>query len=158
MIYTPMVNKAIRLLYEKHKDQVDKAGLPYVFHPFHVAESMQDEARTIVALLHDTVEDTDLTFEELEAMGFGTDVVDALKCMTHQHDEDYFEYVKRVGTNPIAIDVKLSDLAHNMDSSRLCEIEERMSKEELEKFNLKRASKYEKYQKSVEYLTALKNK
>ena len=70
MIYTPMTKKAIKVMYNAHKDQVDKAGMPYVLHPIHVAEQMQDEDRTIVALLHDVVEDSDMTFEKLTEYGF----------------------------------------------------------------------------------------
>ena len=69
MIYTDKTKKAMKLCYEAHKDQVDKSGLPYVFHPAHVAEQMTDEATTIVALLHDVVEDTDYTLEDLAAEG-----------------------------------------------------------------------------------------
>ena len=61
MIYTEMTKKAIKLMFEKHKDQVDKSGMPYVFHPFHLAEQMDDEETTITALLHDIAEDTDTT-------------------------------------------------------------------------------------------------
>ena len=89
MIYTKMTNKAIKLMYEAHKNQLDKSGLPYVFHPFHIAEQMKDENTTIVALLHDIVEDTDTTFEDLKEMGFNDKVIDALKLMTHNKDEDY---------------------------------------------------------------------
>ena len=83
MIYTDKTKKAMKLCFEAHKDQLDKSGVPYVFHPFHVAEQMSDEATTIVALLHDVVEDTDYTLEDIAAMGFGQDVVDALSLMTH---------------------------------------------------------------------------
>ena len=119
MIYTELTKKAINLMFKKHKDQVDKSGLPYVFHPFHIAEQMKDENTTIVALLHDIVEDTDTTFEDLKEMGFNDKVIDALKLMTHNKDEDYFKYVEKIGKNPIARKVKIKDLEHNMDTSRL---------------------------------------
>ena len=63
MIYTPLTNKALRLAYTAHHGQVDKSGVPYIFHPYHLAEQMTDEITTCVALLHDVVEDTDITFE-----------------------------------------------------------------------------------------------
>ncbi len=65
MIYTVMTKKAIKLIYEIHKEQVDKAGMPYVLHPLHVAEEMKDETSTIVTLLHDVVEDSNITFDKL---------------------------------------------------------------------------------------------
>ena len=71
MIYTEKTKKALKLCFEAHKDQTDKSGLPYVFHPFHLAEQMPDEDTTIVALLHDVVEDTDYTLDDLRRMGFG---------------------------------------------------------------------------------------
>ncbi len=70
MIYTELTKKALRLCFEAHKDQLDKSGLPYVFHPFHLAEQMDAEETVCVALLHDVVEDTDYTLEDLIAMGF----------------------------------------------------------------------------------------
>ena len=70
MIYTGLTKKALKLCFEAHKEQVDKSGMPYVFHPFHLAEQMTDEATTVVALLHDVVEDTDITFEELKKQGY----------------------------------------------------------------------------------------
>ena len=144
MIYTDMTKKAIKLMYEKHKDQVDKAGIPYVLHPLHVAEQMSEENRTTVALLHDIVEDTDITLEQLGAMGFPREVLDALNCLTHTDGVEYFDYIKNIGTNEIATDVKLADLAHNSDLTRLNEINE---------WDLLRV---EKYKKCIEYLSNIK--
>ena len=76
MIYTPMSKKALKICFECHKNQVDKAGMPYVFHPMHVADQMLDENTTIVALLHDVVEDTDITLDDLKSMGFNKDVIE----------------------------------------------------------------------------------
>ena len=119
MIYTDMTRKAMKLCFEAHKNQVDKSGVPYVFHPFHVAESMIDEDSTVVALLHDVIEDTDHTIEDLKAMGFNDEVLEALTLMTHKKDEDYYRYIKRIRRNELAKFVKLSDLKHNSDLSRL---------------------------------------
>lgn len=123
MIYTDKTKKALKLCYEAHKDQVDKTGVPYVFHPFHVAEQMKDEATTVVALLHDVVEDTDYTLDDIAAEGFGQDIVDAVALMTHEDDVPYLDYVAKLKSNPIARAVKLADLAHNSDLSRLGEID-----------------------------------
>ena len=135
MIYTEMTKKAIKLMFEKHKDQVDKSGMPYVFHPFHLAEQMDDEETTITALLHDIVEDTDTTFEDLRELGFSDNVINALKLMTHDKNIDYFEYVKNISKNPIARKVKIKDLEHNMDTSRLDEVTDK---------DLERVKKYKK--------------
>ena len=133
MIYTDKTKKAMKLCYEAHKDQVDKSGLPYVFHPAHVAEQMTDEATTIVALLHDVVEDTDYTLEDLAAEGFGKDILEAVALMTHEDDVPYLDYVAKLKDNPIARAVKLADLAHNSDLSRIGEVDEE-TKQRLEKY------------------------
>ena len=138
MIYTDKTKKAMKLCFEAHKYQVDKSGIPYVFHPFHVAEQMKDETTTIVALLHDVVEDTDYTLEDIAAMGFGQDVVDALALMTHDKNVPYLDYVAKIKDNPIARKVKLADLAHNSDPTRLDVIDEKV-KERLEKYKKARA-------------------
>ena len=119
MIYTPMTKKALRLCFDAHKHQVDKTGLPYVFHPFHLAEQMTDEDTVTVALLHDVVEDTPYTLQELAQMGFPAQVVEALGLLTHDPAVPYLEYVAAIKPNPIARAVKLADLRHNSDLSRL---------------------------------------
>ncbi len=98
--------------------------MPYVFHPFHLAEQMKDEETTVAALLHDVVEDTDYTIADLEQMGFPCAVPDALKLLTHNDDTPYMEYVAKIKDNPIAKAVKLADLEHNSDLSRLDTIDE----------------------------------
>lgn len=118
MIYTPLTAKAMRIAYAAHHGQVDKSGIPYIFHPMHLAEQMEDEASCCVALLHDTVEDTDLTFEDLEKE-FPREVMDALKLLTHLKEVPYFDYVRAIKTNPVAVKVKLADIAHNSDQTRL---------------------------------------
>ena len=120
MIYTPLTIEAMKLAYKAHHGQVDKGGVPYIFHPLHLAEEMEDEYTTCVALLHDVVEDTDVTLEELGTR-FPAEVVEAVALMTHQKGEPYLEYVRRIGQNPIAKAVKLADIRHNSDSRRLPE-------------------------------------
>ena len=122
MIYTPNTKKAMKLCFEAHKDQKDKSGLPYVFHPFHVAEQMPDEKTTIVALLHDVIEDTPYSLQDLRDMGFEQDVLDALALMTHDKNVPYMDYVAKIKSNPIARTVKLADLRHNSDLTRLDEV------------------------------------
>lgn len=110
---------ALKLCFEAHKEQTDKSGMPYVFHPFHLAEQMQTEETTVVALLHDLVEDTDYTIEDLKNMGFDKAITDAIALMTHAEGVDYMQYVAAIKQNPIAKAVKLADLRHNSDITRL---------------------------------------
>ncbi len=128
MIYTEDTKKALKLCFEAHKNQVDKSGMPYVFHPFHLAEQMTDERTTIVALLHDIVEDTDYTLDDLSNMGFESDIIEALMLMTHDKAVPYMEYVAKIKNNPIARTVKLADLRHNSDLSRLDTVDEKALK------------------------------
>lgn len=125
MIYTELTKKAMKLCFEAHKDQVDKAGLPYVFHPFHLAESMTDENTTVTALLHDVVEDTSYTLEDLRDMGFPSAVLEALALMTHDKAVPYMDYVAAIKSNPVARAVKLADLLHNSDLTRLDRVDAR---------------------------------
>lgn len=119
MIYTNLTKRALKLCFESHKEQVDKTGLPYVFHPFHLAEQMDDEISTVCALLHDVVEDTDLTLADLAEMGFPTEVTEVLALLTHDPAVPYMDYVKEISTHPVATKVKIADLTHNSDLTRL---------------------------------------
>ena len=143
MIYTPLTKKALRLCFDAHKEQVDKTGMPYVFHPFHLAEQMTDEVSTVCALLHDVVEDTDYTLEDLSKMGYPSEVIDVLRLLTHDPEVPYFDYVKAISVNPIAKQVKLADLAHNSDLSR-------MDGSEIDEWSMART---EKYKKAIEMLS-----
>ena len=125
MIYTPMTKKALKLCFDAHRDQLDKSGMPYVFHPFHLAEQMDSEASVILALLHDVVEDTPTTQEDLRRMGFPENVLEALALLTHDEAMPYMEYVALIAQNPLARQVKLADLRHNSDLSRLDTVDER---------------------------------
>ena len=118
----------MKFCYKAHKNQVDKTGVPYVFHPFHVAEQMTDEATTVVALLHDIVEDTKYTLDDIAAKGFGREIVDAVALLTHKDGVPYLDYVAKLKDNPIARAVKLADLAHNSDLSRLGKIDAKTKK------------------------------
>ena len=140
MIYTPMTKTALKLCFEAHKDQTDKSGLPYVFHPFHLAEQMPDEKTTVVALLHDVIEDTDYTLDDLKNMGFLDDILSAIALMTHDDGVPYMEYIALIKKNPIAKMVKLADLRHNSDMSRL------------DKVTAHDRERAEKYKKAIEFL------
>ena len=125
MIYTDLTKKAMKLCFDAHKNQVDKSGMPYVFHPFHLAEQMTDERTTVAALLHDVMEDTEYALNDLRQMGFPEDVLAALILLTHDDAEGYLDYVKRIKDNPIARAVKLADLRHNSDLTRLDSVDEK---------------------------------
>lgn len=117
MIYTPLTNKAMRVAYAAHHGQADRSGQPYIFHPYHLAEQMDDEVSVCVALLHDVAEDTAVTLEEL-AREFPAEIVDALRLLTHEPGTDYFDYVRAIRANPVAVKVKLADIEHNSDVRR----------------------------------------
>ncbi len=138
-IYTEMTNRALALMCEKHKNQVDKAGMPYILHPFTVAMSMPDEITTTIALLHDVVEDTDTTFDSLSEQ-FPDTVIEALRLLTHDKDVSYEDYIKLIATNKFAKIVKMADLRHNLQSGRLNNPNEHYLK------------KTETYRKALEYL------
>lgn len=146
MIYTDLTKKAMKLCFEKHKEQKDKTGLPYVFHPFYLATQMDDEYSTVCALLHDVVEDSDVSFDDLINDEYPIEIIDALKLLTHNSDDDYFDYVRKVCTNKLALKVKIADLKHNSDLSRLDVIDE---------WALKRQEKYKKALKLIKELTGI---
>lgn len=118
MIYTILTKEAMKIAYNAHNGQVDKCGIPYIFHPFHLAEQMTDEYSTCVALLHDVVEDTSVTLDELSKT-FPQEIISAIDLLTHKEGTDYFDYVRAIKNNGLAMKVKLADLKHNMDETRL---------------------------------------
>lgn len=118
MINTKLTRKAMIIAYEAHKNQVDKSGVPYIYYPIHVAEQMDTENECIIALLHDVVEDTNVTFKQLEEV-FSKEIIDILKLLTREENIEYDEYIKRIKNNSIACKVKIADLTHNLDKTRL---------------------------------------
>lgn len=117
MIYTELTNKALRFAYQAHHGQLDYNGIPYIFHPVHLAESMDDEVSCCAALLHDVIEDTSVSMEDL-AKEFPPEIMEVLKLLTHEDGTDYFDYVHAIAKHPIAKKVKLADIAHNSDQTR----------------------------------------
>ena len=118
MVYTDLVKKALNLAYEGHQGIMDKAGVPYIFHPFSVALMMTTEEETVTALLHDVVEDTEITLQDLRTEGFPDEVVKAVALLTHDEAVPYRDYIVAVSKNEIARKVKLADLTHNLDDDR----------------------------------------
>ncbi len=133
MIYTPLTKKAMKIAYAAHAGQTDKTGVPYIYHPMHLAEQMETEATVCAALLHDVVEDTDVTFADLEQEGFTLEIIEALNLLTHDPKMPYMDYVRAIKKNSIASAVKLADLRHNSDLTRMDTVDE---------WALKRTEKY----------------
>lgn len=119
MLYTDVTKLAIEISYDAHKDQRDKAGLPYVFHPYHLAEQMDTEHEICAALLHDVMEDTDTTASDLRSAGIPAEYVETCKLLTHADGLSYEDYICALKDNPVARKVKIADLRHNSDVSRL---------------------------------------
>ena len=117
MIYTKMTISAMKTAYNAHLGQLDYNDVPYIFHPYHLAEQMDDEISCTVALLHDVVEDTSLTFADLEQI-FPKQVVEIVMLLTHDEKVDYFDYIQKIKANAIAAKVKLADLEHNSNEDR----------------------------------------
>ena len=110
---------AIEIATEAHRGQRDKAGNDYIGHPMRVMAAGSTPEEKIVGVLHDVVEDSDWTLEELAAEGFAPEIIEALRCLTHAEEEPYDRYIARIKGNPLAVAVKLNDLTDNMDIRRL---------------------------------------
>ena len=123
--YNEQFQIALELAVEKHKNQTDKAGNPYILHPLHVMENVNSKEGKIIAILHDIIEDTDVTGDYLLKIGLSKRIVDAVVALTRSEDIDYQEYIKTLSSNPLAKEVKLADLEHNMDLKRLPTLEEK---------------------------------
>ncbi len=135
------LERAIELAVQHHRGQVDKAGQPYILHPLRLMLAMPTEIEGIVAVLHDIVEDTPITFNDLREEGFSQKVISAIKCVTKQEGEDYNSFIERISHNPLATSVKLADLEDNMDLSRLSDITEK---------DLLRVAKYQRAKKVLQ--------
>lgn len=130
MINTKLTRLASKIAYRAHEGQTDKAGVPYIFHPIHIAEQMDSEESCVVALLHDVIEDSDITLEILSKY-FNDDIITALRVLTKKENDDYLMYIKRVKTNKLATKVKIKDLEHNRDLTRLDEVTDKDRKRSL---------------------------
>lgn len=137
--------KILSFVMKKHSGQIDKAGKPYFLHPLTVAFSCHSESARIVALLHDVLEDTDATIEELKKLGISDEELSAIQLLTKPKKEDYMHYIKRVAQNPLAREVKMCDLTHNMDLSRLPFLTE------------KDIARCEKYKEAYRYLISVEH-
>ena len=140
MIYTELTKKAMIIAYNAHKDVYDKGGMPYILHPILIADKMVTEETTVTAILHDVVEDTNLIFDDLKKEGIPDNILEALKCLTKNKNEDYMDYIKRVKTNEIAVAVKKEDIIHNSDLTRLKVVTQ------------KDIDRLEKYKKALDFI------
>ena len=114
------LQRAIEIATQAHQGQFDKSGKDYIGHPLRVMEMGSTEEEKIAGVLHDVVEDSDWTFEALEAEGFSQEIIAALKCVTKlSENENYDDFIERVKKNPLAVAVKINDLTDNMDIRRL---------------------------------------
>lgn len=113
------IEKAIEIAARAHAGQRDKAGAPYIFHPLRLMFAVRTDDERIAAVLHDVVEDTPLTFDDLLRAGFSTAIVDAVRALTKHDGEDRIAAARRAAANPIARAVKLADVGDNMDLSRI---------------------------------------
>lgn len=119
------LDRAIQIAVSAHQGQLDKAGRPYVLHPLRMLFQMRTERERITAVLHDVVEDSDRTLEQLRQEGFAEEILAALDCLTQRESEEYTDYIERVRANPLATAVKIADLHDNLDASRLSELQDR---------------------------------
>ncbi|MCK5610692.1 GTP pyrophosphokinase [Candidatus Pacearchaeota archaeon] len=148
------INQAITMAVDAHDGQVDEKGFPYIYHPIHVMNSMpiDDTDGRIVAVLHDVLEDTKYDAEDLTNYGFSADIVSALIAITKEDGEDYDAYLERVKANPLALRVKLKDVAHNKLRSYQDLAD---SINSFEKDDYRKADRrIDKYRKAINYLEA----
>lgn len=142
------LQRAIEIATKAHAGQFDKGGKEYIGHPLRVMEMGKTEAEKIVGVLHDVIEDTSITIENLSDEGFSKEILDALLCVTKlNNEEDYDHFISRVMTNPLAVKVKMNDLTDNMDLTRLNEVTEN---------DLERICKYQKaYSRLINHIGGL---
>ncbi|MCG8606954.1 GTP pyrophosphokinase [bacterium] len=113
------LERAIRIAAQIHEGQADRYGSPYILHPLRVMMRCSGERAMIVATLHDVVEDSDMTLDDLRKEGFDEETVMAIDCLTKRDGEAYMQYIERVKPDPLAVKVKLADLEDNIDPTRI---------------------------------------
>jgi (p)ppGpp synthase/HD superfamily hydrolase len=119
------LERALQIAVEAHAGQEDKSGLPYAFHPIRVMLRCKREEAKIAALLHDVVEDTPVSFDQLSKEGFSEEVLAAVRLLTHEPSVSYEDYIRELSVNPIAKEVKLADLEDNSDIRRMKGVDEK---------------------------------
>lgn len=134
MLFTTMTKQAMSIAYRAHHGQVDKAGVPYILHPARVAENFTNEAEACVAWLHDVLEDSTITTDDLRIAGFGASICTALEALCHDKSTPYMDYIRNLSNNRIARVVKMADLRDNMDTTRLAVVDD-AAKSRLKKYH-----------------------
>ena len=119
------LQRAIEIAVLAHKEQTRKDGSPYILHPLRLMLAVDSIPEKIVAVLHDVVEDTDVTEEQLQSEGFSDEILQALKAVTHDEDQPYEDYIKAIKRNPIAKSVKLADLRDNSNTFEIPDLKEK---------------------------------
>tara|TARA_B100000446_G_scaffold114671_1_gene106987 strand:- start:346 stop:765 length:420 start_codon:yes stop_codon:yes gene_type:complete len=136
------LERAIAIAAEAHAGQKDRAGAPYILHPIRLMIQMDSENAMMAAVLHDVVENSVWTLDDLRKEGFSNEVLNAVDSLTHRdkEGEDYWDYIQRAKSDPIAIKVKLADLEDNLNPDRLNEVTEKDEK------------RFDRYRKAQEML------
>ncbi|MCK6073901.1 HD domain-containing protein [Paenibacillus silvae] len=113
------IELAISIALEAHKGQLDKGGNPYILHPLAVMNRVETIEEKIVAVLHDVIEDTEVTIEQLRELGFSEEIVKAIGLLTRSKEDSYEQFIEKTTTNRIARNVKIADIQENMNLSRI---------------------------------------
>ena len=132
--------RAIEIASTAHKEQTRLDGSPYILHPLRLMFQLEGEMQRMAAVLHDVVEDTEWTFEDLKKEGFDAELIEALVCLTRREGESYKEFIDRLAPNPVARTVKIADLEDNMNLKQLDRVTDS---------DLKRTAKYHKHWKRL---------
>ena len=132
-----ILEKAINIALEAHRGQVDKAGKPYILHPLRLMNDLESEIEMISAVLHDVIEDSHLTAEDLKKEGIPDEAIEIIKCLTKRSNESYEDFIKRISMNKKAANVKIKDIKDNMNIARLDSVNQK---------DLDRLAKYHKAQ------------
>ena len=120
-----LLQRAIEMAVTGHRSQRQKDGSPYVLNPLTLMHLVHGPEAKMTAVLHDVVEDTDFTIDDIAAEGFSSTVVEAVRCLTHDDGSDYFDYIDVIAKNPLATRVKLADLEHNMTVTRIVDLKQK---------------------------------
>ncbi len=148
-VRTPTLEKAISLAVDGHRGKEDKAGSPYILHPLRVMFKMDTEDKMVAAVMHDLIEDTETSLDDLREYGFSTGIIEAIDSVTRRDGEGYEEFIDRAGLHPMGADIKLADLQDNMDMSRIGFIGDR---------DINRLKKYHRAMARIKELEVIRSK
>jgi len=139
------LDKAVAIATKAHAGQLDKAGQPYILHPLRLMFKFQHEIERVIAVLHDVVEDSDVSLDDLKKFGFTPPVIETIDCLSRRIDESYEDFIFRVSSNSLARKIKIEDLKDNLDLTRINSISE------------KDLARVEKYHKALKLLLGERN-